>query len=92
MRTAGDNGFVWHGNDIYWLMVFDVGGKRVKTVDELKDAILALPQGAKVLWDSGCLDYSSAPLPITGPPITIEALQKFCSDHGVTFTYRVSGY
>ena len=90
MRIVGDNGFIWHGSALEYLHIFDIGGKRVKTVGEFREAILALPPGTEVTWDSGCLVFKT--LPVSGPTTTIKALQEFSSDHGVTFLYRVSGY
>ena len=89
MRIVGDNGFVWHGNDLFYLHVFDIGGTRVKSIDEFKEAILALQPGTEVIWDAGCMRYHE--LPVAGPLTSINALQDFCTDHGVTFS-QVNGY
>jgi hypothetical protein len=89
MHIVGDNGFIWRGNELVYLHVFDIGGKPVKTITEFKEAIAALPPGTEVTWDSGCIIYTT--LPVSGPSTTIKALQQFCTAHGVTFSH-VSGY
>ena len=65
--------------------IFELAGKRIETLDDFKAAVLTLPRGAEVLWDSSCLIYER--LPVAGPRSTIAELRQFCAAHGVTFRY-----
>ena len=69
--------------------IFELAGKRIETVEDFKAAVLALPRGTELVWDSGCLIFET--LPVAGPQATLAELQQFCAAHGVVFTYGPSG-
>ena len=67
-----------------------IGTRPVRTVDEFKAAVDALPSGALLYWDSGCFGHRV--LPLTGPRMTMEQARKYCENHGAVFRHIVSGY
>ena len=65
--------------------IFEFAGKRIETTEDFKAAVLTLPRGTELFWDSGCIMYRA--LPVAGPRATIVELQQFCAEHGVRFVH-----
>jgi hypothetical protein len=90
LRKLGKNKDVPDAKNVSGPCIFELAGKRVATLEELKRAIATLPRGTEVYWDSGCIDYNE--LPIQGPKTTIAEFKVYCAAHGVTFTHVVTGF
>jgi hypothetical protein len=90
LHKLGKNKDVPDAKNIAGPCVFELAGKRVATLEELKRAIATLPRGTEVYWDSGCIDYDT--LPIQGPKTTIAEFKVYCAANGITFTHVVTGF
>jgi hypothetical protein len=69
---------------------FQIDGRPIDTLQELKEFIASLPPGSTIKWDSGCIVYSVVPL--KDSDLTIDAFTDYCKEHGIKFQYIISGY
>jgi hypothetical protein len=71
-----------------WVITLD--GAPYTSTDDLKRAVERLPAGSKLTWYVGCLLFRDVPLGAP-PRMKLAEFQKFCAEHGVTFTTNNEG-
>ncbi len=63
-----------------------IDGVAFTALEDLKSAVVRLPAGSKLVWDSGCFWFRDIPLGAQ-PRMTMSSFKQFCQEHQIEFNY-----